>query len=96
MSDVSSSAKFLTIRQFSLASPLSEATIRRRIRDGSLPFVQPGGKRTKILIPADALVLSEQAKQEFLVHDARDGAQEAKRIPGRKPAWAKNNKSKSN
>jgi len=49
------SPQFHSPEQFSAASGLSIATIRRYLRDRKLPFVQPGGPRGRILIPADAL-----------------------------------------
>jgi len=52
---VSVQPEFLSIPQFAALSQLSMSTIRRRLRDGSIPFSQPGGKRTKILIPQKAL-----------------------------------------
>jgi len=87
MSEFQPPAEFFTIRQFSQIAHLSEATIRRRIRDGSLPFVQPGGKRTKILIPADAFCRLATRKICAPEEVARDESQ--KQIPGRKPVWAK-------
>lgn len=46
---------YLTIKQFASHYGLSDTTIRRRVRDGSLPSVQAGGKGKKILIPSNAL-----------------------------------------
>src|SRR5262245_20109401 len=47
--------KYLSIEEYSLHCGLSIPTIRRRVRDGSIPSMQPGGARHKILIPIDAL-----------------------------------------
>jgi len=46
---------YLSISQFSAETTLSLATVRRRLKDGSIPSIQPGGSRTKILIPVSAL-----------------------------------------
>jgi hypothetical protein len=46
---------YVSPREFSHFSGLSLSTIRRRIRDGSLPVSQPGGSRTRVLIRRDAL-----------------------------------------
>jgi excisionase family DNA binding protein len=46
---------YLKIKDFIALSGLSDSTVRRRVRDGSLPAVQIGGKGKKLLIPADAL-----------------------------------------
>jgi hypothetical protein len=42
-------------QEFSDQSGLSIASVRRYLRDGKLPFVQPGGPRGRVLIPTDAL-----------------------------------------
>ena len=47
--------KHLSPQEFSQQSGLSIASVRRYLRDGKLPFAQPGGPRGRILIPADAL-----------------------------------------
>jgi hypothetical protein len=46
---------YLSPAEFSECSGLSLATIYRRVRDRSLPSAQPGGPRTQVLIPIDAL-----------------------------------------
>lgn len=47
--------QLLTLKEFVEQSRLSESTVRRRARDGSLPVVQLGGKGKKLLFPSDAL-----------------------------------------
>ena len=47
--------RLLTLKEFVEQSRLSESTVRRRARDGSLPVVQLGGKGKKLLFPIDAL-----------------------------------------
>ena len=49
------SPKHLSPWEFSQQSGLSIASVRRYLRDGKLPFAQPGGPRGRILMPADAL-----------------------------------------
>ena len=51
----SSDRAFLSPQEFAALSGLSIATVRRRIRDGQLPVFQPGGRRTRTLIPAEVL-----------------------------------------
>lgn len=46
---------FLSVQEFVRSSGLSASTVRRRVRDGSLPNCQPGGSGCRVLIPADAL-----------------------------------------
>ena len=46
---------YMTPREFARFVGLGETTVRRWIEDGVIPFRQPRGKGTRILIPADAL-----------------------------------------
>lgn len=55
------SPRFLPFKEFVKTCPLSPSTIRRRLKDGSLPFIQPGGKRHQILVPENALELCVRA-----------------------------------
>ena len=45
----------LSIEEFSQQSGLAVVTIRRYVQKGRIPFVQPGGRKHRILIPIDAL-----------------------------------------
>jgi len=47
--------RYRTLKEYVQHTGLSESTIRRRVRDGSLPFLQLGGRNKMILLPADAL-----------------------------------------
>lgn len=47
--------KYLSINEFSSMTGISETTIRRLVKAGSLTSSQPGGARSRILIRADAL-----------------------------------------
>lgn len=47
--------QYLDVNEFSQLTGLSAATIRRRVRDGSIKAYQPGGPNKKLLIPRDAL-----------------------------------------
>jgi hypothetical protein len=55
-------AEYLTVEEFTRRSPLSIATIRRRLKSGDLSFVQLGGKGCKILIRADELSTHRQER----------------------------------
>jgi excisionase family DNA binding protein len=45
--------KCLTIEELSQWTGLSVSTIRRRVKDGTIPFLQPGGRRSRIVFPPD-------------------------------------------
>ena len=93
-----SSAQYLSPEQFSELSGLSIATIRRYVRACKLPFVQPGGPRGRILIPADALARLampriEQPAQSMATEVTAEGRPEGP-APRRRPvpAWRRGRK----
>lgn len=45
----------LTINQLQQATGLSISTLRRRVKDGSLPVIQAGGRGKKLLFPVTVL-----------------------------------------
>jgi excisionase family DNA binding protein len=46
---------YLTYEELSGLTGISQSTLRRRVKDGTLPFFQPGGRRTRVVFPADAV-----------------------------------------
>ena len=46
---------YLNLRQFCRLTGLSASTVRRLVRAGEISFLQPAGKRGKLLFRADAL-----------------------------------------
>lgn len=47
--------RFVSIDELARITGLSTSTLRRRARDGSIPFYQPGGPRTRLLFDGDVL-----------------------------------------
>ena len=45
----------LTLKQLQVATGLSISTLRRRVKDGSIPVIQPGGRGKKLLFPVAVL-----------------------------------------
>ena len=45
----------LTIKQLQVATGLSISTLRRRVKDGTIPVLQPGGRGKKLLFPLAVL-----------------------------------------
>jgi hypothetical protein len=88
------SSNHVSPQEFSDPSGLSIASVRRYMRDGKLPFVQPGGPRGRVLIPTDALA-------RLAAHDRGDTSPPtpdtspagerrsdgSSRRPGLGPAW---------
>jgi excisionase family DNA binding protein len=90
------SQRYYSPEEFSELTGLSVKTVRRRIADGGLRAVQPGGRGTRWLIPADALdsrsnTSSIEIGTTAMEHDS-DGASGppvtvARRLPGPAPRW---------
>jgi excisionase family DNA binding protein len=95
-----SSKSFLSIEEVWQVTGLSVSTVRRYVKNKRLPFAQPGGPRSRILIPISALSCLES------VHETSDGTRPTddpgpeaqapnhedlsrERLPGPKPQWAR-------
>jgi hypothetical protein len=87
-------SKHVSPQEFSDQSGLSIASVRRYLRDGKLPFVQPGGPRGRVLIPTDALArlagdgrgdTSPPTPAASPAGERR--SEESSRRPGPGPAW---------
>jgi hypothetical protein len=92
MSD-KTSPKYLTLQEFVQLSRLSESTVRRRARDGSLPVVQLGGKGKRLLFPADALTRNSSESASAVDNEAKQTSLPpttgtlAERPSGPRPRW---------
>ena len=56
----------LTIEELERLSGLSVSTLRRRIAEGSLPVIQPGGPRTQMAFLSNVLELLTQPHRRIL------------------------------
>jgi hypothetical protein len=70
---------YITFDEFVRRVPLSASTIRRRLKDGSIPYAQPGGRGHSVLIREDALDISGQVKPAGSLKQA--GADQSMKIP---------------
>jgi excisionase family DNA binding protein len=61
--------EFLTVAQVAQLLRCSEPTVRRRIRDGSLPVVQLGGPGSAVRIPRSAFERSDQTTKGAPPHE---------------------------
>ena len=80
--------RYVTIDELSQISTLSIPTLRRLVKKGALPVIQPGGPRTRMLFRADALELGTQAPTN--PHSGNDSASDEpprSKLPGPKPRW---------
>ncbi len=59
--------RYLTIDELSARTTLSVSTLRRLYRRGQLVGYQPGGPRTRIVFPPDAIEQAVQATATALV-----------------------------
>jgi len=86
--------RFLNLSEFVRHSGLSESTVRRRARDGSLQVVQLGGKGKKLLFPIDALEHTNNQTLSTIDHDVDkcdtipSTEAQADRPSGPRPRWA--------
>lgn len=75
--------RLLTISELSTQSRLSVSQLRRLVKAGRIPFLQPGGPRGKLLFPSDALLKNaEPSKQASSTLPVRPKS-------GMKPKWKK-------
>lgn len=81
--------EYLTPQEFARRSGLSLATVRRRIRDKSLPVLQSGGPRTAIRIPATALLASHQPPKSSAAPASSPDDAPPKRGIRPRPQWMK-------
>ena len=87
--------KCFSVKEFAEFCGLSEKTIYRRIRDGSIPHRRlGGGPKNKILILPDALARSVAADRDELPprpntigQEQQSGALNTSILPGPKPRW---------
>lgn len=90
--------RYLSPEEFCQLTGWSDSTVRRRLKYGSLPAVQPGGPRTMWLIDAEAF----QNRQQDCAHGAAapqipnqqpsadqqaDQPRPVARLPGPRPGW---------
>lgn len=80
--------KYLSYADFSTQSGLSISTLQRRVKEGRLRSVQPGGPRTRVLIPTDALEATPP-KNDAPPPPAAPQIDPDSRLPGRPPDWLK-------
>jgi hypothetical protein len=93
--------EFFSPQQFSEYSHLSLSTVHRYLKRGKLPYVQPGGERCRILIPASALTNQPSKSTSCCIangtansvgavdHPNYPAAIPQERLPGPEPRWAR-------
>lgn len=84
--------QFVSIAQFAALSGVSESTVRRRIKDDTLPARQFGCVRCRWLIPRDALDLLRGAEpvprpQPVNPPSPPPVSPERPRLAGPRPGW---------
>lgn len=77
--------RLITIRELSETAGVSIPTLNRLKARGDIPFYQPGGKRHKVLFPADAFEAINRPKSESTRHRSAQRAG----LSGPKPRWTK-------
>ena len=77
--------EYLSPDEFARTTGLSPSTVRRRLIDGALPYLQPGGPRSRVLIPRTALVIAEPLSP----NPARSRQEVIRPRSGPRPHWQK-------
>jgi excisionase family DNA binding protein len=77
----------LSYAELSAQTGFSLSTLRRRVREGKLPFIQPGGPRSRIAFPADtvARLLNSISESTTSSREPRPAAPPRPRGP--RPKW---------
>jgi hypothetical protein len=86
---------YLSPEEFSRLSGLSLATVHRRLQAGQLPFRQPGGPGTRLLIPANALDQGsggEANPTNIPAASAGKNQKSPQRLSGPPPQWQRKGK----
>jgi len=81
--------EYLSPEAFSRSSGISIATVRRRIADGTLPVVQLGGPKHRILIARDALIHRKTIASNPAESAGNDAPPKSVNAPlaGQRPKW---------
>jgi excisionase family DNA binding protein len=82
--------QYLTVKQFISQNPVSDSTVRRWIKSGVIPSIQPGGANSAILIPADALMHVDDGSHAI---DAESAKIPPPSLAGPAPRWSQKRKS---
>jgi hypothetical protein len=79
-------SEFYSPKKFARKCDISESTARRLVKVGKIPAIQPGGKRTRILIPRDALSLVASTAEPPVKGDGGEPNQSSHKR-GPTPKW---------
>jgi excisionase family DNA binding protein len=85
--EASTTPRMLSLEEVVRLTGLSDSTVRRRVRDGSIKAVQPGGRRTRLLFDAESIggLLSPSSAPKDA--EATKSPAAPKAIPGPTPQW---------
>lgn len=83
---------FFSPAEFSRQSGLSPATVARYLARGKLPYLQPGGKRCRVLIPQVAFEMVARNNSTHKTDSSPADCQSQQvdhdsRLSGAKPKW---------
>jgi hypothetical protein len=82
------SRRFLTIEELAATTTLSVSTLRRLHRRGLIVGYQPGGPRTRIIFPLDAIEQIARTSSTSAVETAKPNHEVAKPMRrGPQPKW---------
>jgi hypothetical protein len=89
--------KFISPTVYSALTGLSMATVRRRLSTKQIPSLQPGGRRSRVLIPLDALQASAEeagsvqaakgSSGPLTTGEPKSAIEQQIHLPGPRPRW---------
>ena len=82
--------EYFSVAEFAQRTGLSETTVRRYLKKGLLPRYQPGGRRSRVLIPAAALTETREKESAPTGSNSPPPTKEiavTKNNPGPTPRW---------
>jgi excisionase family DNA binding protein len=91
--DIPTARACLSYEEVSAQTGLSLSTLRRRVQEGKLPFIQPGGRRTRVVFPADVVERllqhpTDSPEIEPVLPSPEPARSTARPVPhGPKPKW---------
>lgn len=80
-------ARLVSLQEVVRLTGLSASTVRRRVRDGSIKAVQPGGHRTRLLFDAESLGGLLQANAASVTSASPSSIPQSQSLSGPRPRW---------
>lgn len=81
-------SQYLTADSFCQLAGISRSTLGRWKQLGLIPYVQPAGKRGRLLFPANALEACQKLQSIPATRPLESAGSQPSKLRGRRPKWA--------